>query len=364
MAMLLFIATFLVIYGAINFYCFRLIDKSLELSKFKRFVLLIFFSIMTISPIIIGIILRKGYSFFIKEYAWLTYNYLAFVTIIFCVSICLRFLILIFKRKSKPKKNLKFSAVVALLLCFYGYYEANDIKIENIELYTDKISKDYKIAFLSDLHHGYTVSDEYVNRVITKLKDEKIDLLLLGGDILETGWDNNASLWRNINPFLGKFAVSGNHEFYLGYEKAKKIFEEMGVTLIDNKSVDVGELKLIGLPDEVYVTHYSGKIEDIKKLKMTGSDDKFTILLKHRPRKVEGSLVDLQLSGHTHKGQILPFSIITKLFYPLHSGLYDIDSKYKIYVSRGIGTWGPRIRIASRPEITIVKLKKLNNKWN
>lgn len=358
MAMFLFIATFLGIYGAINYYCFRLIDRSLKLGKIKRFLFLILFFIMTISPIIMGIILRKGYSFFVKELAWITYNYLAFITLLFCVSICFKGFMFIFKGRNDPYKNLKFSSFFALLLCFYGYYEANKIKIENVEVYTNKIAKDYKIGFLSDLHHGHTVSDEYVNEIIKKLNDEKIDLLLLGGDILETGWNNNASIWRNINPSLGKYAVSGNHEFYLGYEKAKKIFSEMGFTLIDNKSVDIGDIRLIGLPDEVYVTQYGGKIEDIKMLIKNDIDHKFTILLKHRPRKVDSDIVDLQLSGHTHKGQLLPFSIVTKIFYPIHSGLYDIDNKYKIYVSRGIGTWGPRIRIASRPEITIINLKK------
>lgn len=360
MAMFLFIFTFLLIYGSINYYCFRLLNISFKLTKPEKCFLLIFFIFMTLSPIIVGIFLRKGHSLAIKEYVWLTYSYLGFITLFFCISICFRVFILIFKNNHNPSLNFKISFCTALILCFYGYFEANNIKIETLEITSDKISRDLKIAFLSDLHHGHTVSDEYVKKVIKKLIQERIDLLLLGGDILETGWNNDASIWEQINPALGKFAVSGNHEFYLGYEKSKKIYEDMGVTLIDNKSLNLGELNLIGLPDEVYRTQFDGNIEDIQRLKNSISNNKFTILVKHRPRKVETGLVDLQLSGHTHKGQILPFAIITKIFYPLHSGLYDISPEYKIYVSRGIGTWGPRIRIASRPEITIIKLKKKN----
>ncbi|MCX7771082.1 MAG: metallophosphoesterase [Proteobacteria bacterium] len=358
MAMLLFISTFILIYGGINYYCFRLVDKSLGLNKIKKAILFVFILLMTLSPIIVGILLRKGHIIYIKEYVWLTYYYLAFVTLLFCVSICFRLLMFIARNKNNPLMNLKVSSFLAISLCFYGYFEANNIKIENIEIYSNKINRNLKIAFLSDLHHGHTVSDEYVSNIIKKLKEERIDLLLMGGDILETGWNNNAKIWNEINPPLGKFAVSGNHEFYLGYEKSKIIYGEMGVKLIDNQSLDIGELNLIGLPDEVYVTQYSGYIEDINKLRKKLPETKFTILLKHRPRKVYNGLIDLQLSGHTHSGQILPFKIITKMFYPIHSGLYNVDGDYKIYVSRGIGTWGPRIRVVSSPELTIINLIK------
>jgi len=360
MAMVLFILTFLSIYGAINYYCFRLIDRSLILGKCKRFFLFLFFFFMTLSPIVVGIFLRKGHSLLIKEYAWLTYNYLGFITLFFCISVCLKILVRFFVKKTSNLQNLTLSSFFALILSFYGYFEANNIKIESLEFFTHKVTKDLKIAFLSDLHHGHMVNDEYVKKVIDKLNEEKIDLLLLGGDILETGWDNDASMWKNINPPMGKFAVSGNHEFYLGYEKAKKIFNDMGVRLLDNKVIDIGELILIGVPDEVYKTQYGGFLENPEKLNLEASKYKFTILLKHRPRKVQGLSVDLQLSGHTHKGQILPFSIVTKIFYPFHAGLYEVEKDYKIYISRGIGTWGPRIRIASSPEITIIRIKKRN----
>ena len=362
MAMVLFILTFLLIYGAINYYCFKLIDRSITFTKLKRFFLIVFFYFMTLSPIIVGIFLRWGHSLLIKEYAWLTYTYLGFITLFFCISVILKILKGIFVKKLSDSRNLVISTSLALIFNIYGYFEANNISVEYLELYTSKVTKNFKIAFLSDLHHGHMVSDGFVKRVLTKLNEENVDLLLLGGDILETGWDNDASMWDKINPPLGKFAVSGNHEFYLGYERAKKIFNDMGVLLLDNKAIDIGEFILIGLPDEVYKTQYGGVIEEPQKFNLEASKNKFTILLKHRPRKVEGLSVDLQLSGHTHKGQILPFSIVTKIFYPFHEGLYDLDRGYKIYVSRGIGTWGPRIRIASRPEITIIKIKREDKK--
>ena len=86
--------------------------------------------------------------------------------------------------------------------------------------------------------------------------------------------------------------------------------------------------------------------------------DKFTLLLKHRPvaNKDALGLFDLQLSGHAHKGQIFPFTILVRLFFPMISGLYDLPSGSSLYVSRGSGTWGPPIRFLSPPEVTVIDI--------
>ncbi len=86
--------------------------------------------------------------------------------------------------------------------------------------------------------------------------------------------------------------------------------------------------------------------------------EKFTLLLKHRPQvdKDALGLFDLQLSGHAHKGQIFPFSLITMLYYPTHAGLLKLDKNSWLYVSRGSGTWGPPIRFLSPPEVTLIEL--------
>jgi predicted MPP superfamily phosphohydrolase len=86
--------------------------------------------------------------------------------------------------------------------------------------------------------------------------------------------------------------------------------------------------------------------------------EKFTILLKHRPlvdREALG-LFDLQLSGHTHKGQIFPFNLVTMLYYPTHAGFLRLEGDASLYISRGSGTWGPPIRFLSPPEVTIIDL--------
>lgn len=367
MAMYLFIAAFLTLYGLINFYCFRLVNKAFILNKVIYIILSAFMSFMTISPILVSFLMRKSYDKYLAFLASFTYDYLGFITLLFSSSIFFRILVLIFTKKGHDAfYNFSFSIFISICLAIYGFYEANSITIERITIKDKKITKPVKVAFLSDLHQGHMIKDSFVKKIIEILNMEKIDLLLLGGDILELGADRlsiNSKEWKNFNPPFGKIAVSGNHEFYFGYEKSKQIYNIMGAKFIDNQSLELESLNIIGLPDEVYETQYGGKIKDIELLKKEVSQNKFTILIKHRPRVVRTSGIDLQLSGHTHKRQILPFQIVTRLFYPIHSGLYEVRNDYKIYVSRGVGTWGPRMRILSAPEVTIINLlPQQNNK--
>jgi len=103
-----------------------------------------------------------------------------------------------------------------------------------------------------------------------------------------------------------------------------------------------------------------------KELLSRFSREKFTLLLKHRPLVDEDAigLFDLQLSGHAHKGQIFPFSIITKLIYPNHAGLLKLEKNSRLYVSRGSGTWGPPIRFLSPPEVTLIELVHEDKNFN
>jgi predicted MPP superfamily phosphohydrolase len=105
---------------------------------------------------------------------------------------------------------------------------------------------------------------------------------------------------------------------------------------------------------------YFGRYRDIseKALLSHNPDKKFVLVLKHLPvvNKEAVGLFDLQLSGHTHGGQIFPFTLITRLFFPFHAGLISLANGSQLYVSRGSGTWGPPIRFLSSPEVTIIRL--------
>ena len=119
-----------------------------------------------------------------------------------------------------------------------------------------------------------------------------------------------------------------------------------------------GILNIVGVGDEAGGGFRKGDNTNEESLCSKIEPSQFTVLLKHRPVPYTGTLCafDLQLSGHTHKGQIFPFFFITRLFFQHYAGLYELSNKTYLYVSRGSGTWGPPIRFLASPEVTIIDL--------
>ena len=176
--------------------------------------------------------------------------------------------------------------------------------------------------------------------------------------------DGISDLFNEIQPTYGKYAITGNHEFYAGLEQATEFTKKAGFTILRGEGVTVaGLLNIAGVDDST--GKYYDNCNDISEraLLQTFENGKFTVLLKHRPL-VDGDaagLFDLQLSGHTHKGQIFPFSLVTKLYYPSDSGLLNVAGNALLYVSRGTGTWGPPVRFLSPPEITVIDIQQKKN---
>ena len=194
------------------------------------------------------------------------------------------------------------------------------------------------------------------------MKEEDPDILVSTGDLVDgqvCRLNGLEDLLKEIKPRYGKFAVTGNHEFFAGFENAKCFTENAGFTLLRGEGITVqGILNIAGVDDPSGKRY--GLAKDIsEKILLSGlPQDKFTLFLKHRPlvdKDVKG-LFDLQLSGHIHKGQIFPFSIITWLYYPVNSGRMNLTDSAFMYVSRGAGTWGPPIRFLSPPEVAVIEL--------
>ena len=174
--------------------------------------------------------------------------------------------------------------------------------------------------------------------------------------------DNIAELLAELRPSYGKYAVTGNHEFYAGIKHSLSFIEKSGFMLLQNngKYLEDINISIVGVDDPEakrfgYIFNTS-EFELLNKFRNKG----FIVLLKHRPIIDNNSigLFNLQLSGHTHKGQFFPFSIITEFYYPKQAGCYINDENCYLYISRGTGTWGPPIRILSPPEITVIELVK------
>jgi len=167
-----------------------------------------------------------------------------------------------------------------------------------------------------------------------------------------------AAALRELKPRFGTYAVTGNHEYYAGISRALEFTRKAGFTVLGGDSRDVAGIRLAGVADPVAWRMGAGGADQEKTALANHSSGQFTLLLKHRPTVEKGSMghFDLQLSGHTHQGQIFPFTMVTRLLYPLTSGLTNLAGGGSLYVSRGTGTWGPPIRFLAPPEITVIEL--------
>ena len=247
----------------------------------------------------------------------------------------------------------------------YGFFEARQIRPEYLEIRSAKIPKaagKIRIVQISDVHVGVLVREKRLAAILRSVSEAEPDLLVSTGDLVDGQLNSMAEAmaqFREFRPRYGKFAVTGNHEFYAGIDEAIDFITQSGFTLLRGEVATVaGVVDLAGVDDPT--TRRAGPrggLSDREILSRKGGD-RFTILLKHQPlveNDAPGAF-DLQLSGHTHRGQIFPFGLITSRFFPFHSGNYHLTEGALLHVSRGTGTWGPPIRFLSPPEITIIDL--------
>jgi predicted MPP superfamily phosphohydrolase len=257
-----------------------------------------------------------------------------------------------------------FALVSATLIL--GYHSARNAKITKIDVPLEKLSPKHNalnIVQISDVHLGTIIHKERLIEIVEKANALNPDLVLITGDLVD---ENVEKLEDMVEPLsriksrLGVYAVTGNHEFYAGVDKAVRFMEQAGVCVLRNRYVTIDSiLNLVGVDDVTGRRQFGIKNPSLEVI-MTGMDKSLpTILMNHTPvnlKEAEEAGVDLQLSGHTHKGQLFPFNFVTNLVYSVHSG-YARIGKMQIYVSNGVGTWGPPVRVGAPPEIVQIRLK-------
>jgi len=265
------------------------------------------------------------------------------------------------------RNNLALVAACAGGVMIYGAYAAYQVGIEHISLHSDKIPEAtgrVRIVQLTDLHLGPMLYPGRLNPILAAIRTAQPDILVSTGDLIDGSFRSDRDVAVELNALpakLGKFAVSGNHENYYGMEKAMAFTRAAGFKPLRGEGVEIGNgVVIAGMDDPPEGQSTFNKENELLSLLPR---DQFRILLKHRPVFDESRTdhFDLQLSGHGHKGQIFPFTLIVKLFYPMCDGLYRIADNGYLYASRGTGTWGPPIRFLAPPEITIIDLLPARN---
>jgi predicted MPP superfamily phosphohydrolase len=374
--MRLFLSIFFLLYGGMHLYAFLKARAAFAFGALTGGIVALFMLLMLFAPFIVHITEKAGFEKFARVmsytgYVWMGVLFLfvsasvvvdLYRSIVYAVEIVVKMDI----SNMTPSARFAFFVPLALslMISIYGFIEAKDIRTEMITIKSAKIPAEVRrvrIAQISDVHLGLIVGKERLNKILAKVKEANPDILVSTGDLVDgqiNGLRGLSEMLREVKPRYGKFAVTGNHEFYAGLSQALNFTEKAGFTVLRGDAVTAGGLiNIAGVDDPQGKAFGLFKGGDEKELLSRLPAGKFTVLLKHRPLidKDSPGLFDLQLSGHVHKGQIFPFSLLTGLYYhPVQAGFADLARNSHLYVSRGSGTWGPPIRFLSPPEVTVI----------
>jgi predicted MPP superfamily phosphohydrolase len=222
------------------------------------------------------------------------------------------------------------------------------------------------IAAMSDLHLGTLIGKRWLAARVAQVREQQPDLVVFLGDLFEGHGppaDELLSILRGLSAPLGVWAVPGNHEFHGGRNRSMRLIDQTGIQLLRNRWAEVRPGFILAGVDDLTTKYRTGLDGDFISQALAGRPPGATILLSHTPWETEKAAAagaNLMLSGHTHGGQIWPFGYLTRRIYPLLAGRYEV-SGMPVIVSRGTGTWGPRMRLWRPGEILRVTLRIKND---
>ena len=374
--LIILLALYFCIYGIAHLYVLIKLRRAFYLHGIGYGFLFILLVSLMLAPIQARILESQGHLIWAIISAWIGYIWMGFLFISICLSLPLdgyHLLVGLGQRLTHKdwahlmlsrRQCVGFVALAALGLMIYGAFEAYQIRIEKITLSTPKIpgkAKPIRIVQISDTHLGLMYYPGRMKPMLTTLESLQPDIVVSTGDLVDGHSLSSDAIARKIQALqvpLGKYAITGNHEHYMPLANAQEFISTAGFSLLRNQAVDVGKyLTIVGVDDPA-----GGNDAGISEADLLSgiSNKRFNLLLKHRPTVFPESRgrFDLQLSGHTHQGQIFPFNLLIGLRYPLDHGLHQLTQKpiSHLYISRGTGTWGPPVRLLAPPEITVIDL--------
>ena len=249
------------------------------------------------------------------------------------------------------------SIILPILLTIYGLINARNTKVEKITVHYPKLKRSKKtICHLSDMHLGAVYQKRFVEKIVNQIKELNPDIVVITGDMC----DGSLKVKLNwLEPFetlsMPVLYITGNHEQLHGKDPMIEIINQTSIKHIGNEIYKLDNIIFVGIDFEY----------DLKKklIELTPNNNEHSpnVLLCHvptlKPKDLEKYNIFLFLAGHTHGGQIFPFHPIVIAANDCFNGLYEENGHY-VYVSPGVGSWGPPMRIGSHSTIAMITIDK------
>ncbi len=375
---IIFFSIVLVIYGSANYYIFIRGWQALPQGSRFKIPFLILFLFLALSYII-GRFLEKIYLSLLSDIlVWIGSFWIALFFYFFLIVVLidlarlinhwLPFFHLITDDYAKLKQMALITSIgIVLVTVLVGFINACAFRVNelNVRIPKKTAMNSLQIVAVSDIHLGTIVGRQRFCKIVNQINSLHPDLILLVGDVVDEDLapvirENLGDALQHLRSKFGVYAITGNHEYIGGVESAVKYLEAHGVTVLRDSVVKVNNsLYLVGREDRSSRQFAGRQRKDLSELMRQVNPDLPVILLDHQPFKLNEAAengFDLQLSGHTHHGQLWPLNFITAKVYEKSWGYLKKGSTH-IYVSCGVGTWGPPVRLGNRPEIMKIVLK-------
>lgn len=259
------------------------------------------------------------------------------------------------------------AVLVTVALLTFGYFNAMNPRISKVEININKKVDGLEalhIVFASDIHLGHVIGQKSIQNIVNKINNLNPDLVLFPGDVVDEELypvvdKKLGEIFTQLSPQYGVFAVTGNHEYIGGVKNAVDYLSQFGITFLRDEVININNQFYVAGREDISLNSFTnGKRKSLKEM-VSGIDSSLPIILMdHQPINLTEAVedrIDLQISGHTHHGQMWPLNYITQKIFKISWGYRQIENSH-FYVSSGAGTWGPRVRIGNHPEIVSLKL--------
>ncbi|MFC2134002.1 metallophosphoesterase [Bacteroidota bacterium] len=377
---IIFFSIAIAVYSSINFYIYKRAFAVIPHDSPYRTTLVVIFIFIVLSYIAGRIIERYSITVFSDALIWIGSFWIAFMFYFLLFFLLIDLLRLVNHLTgffpdfitSNIEKTKQITAIVILslvtLTVVLGHINTKFPVIRKLNLTINKQVvgiDELRVAVVSDIHLGTIIGKNHARKVVDKINSLNPDIILMPGDIIDEDIapvlnDNICEELMRLKSKYGVYAVTGNHEYIGGVRAAVEYLGKNKINIISDTSVTIdNKFILVGREDRAISQFTEGKRIPLNKIMMNVDTALPVILMDHQPfglNEAEANGIDLQLSGHTHHGQLWPLNFITSKIYELSWG-YMQKGNTHYYVSCGVGGWGPPIRTVSRPEIVEINLK-------